>query len=132
MLVICLEKARVGWAGNTKPLSPFTFKRKTLFLLLGCCQSYFYQVNYRGQQTCAVKNLTSQNVSHDIWATKDTQPSTAGFPQQLSCQPWMPLAVCPYRLGAQRARHALGLNKPQKDQASTTADTNKNVIRGGL
>lgn len=81
---------------------------------------------------CAVKDLTSQNVSHDIWATKDTQPSTAGFFQQLNCQPWASLAVCEHRLGAQRARHALRLNEPQKDQASMTADANKNVIRGGL
>lgn len=81
---------------------------------------------------CVVKNLTSQNVSPDIWATKDTQLSTAGFFQQLSCQPRASLAVYAHRLGAQRARQALQLNEPQKDQASMTADANKNVIRGGL
>lgn len=71
-------------------------------------------------------------MSRDTQATKVTQPSTVGFLQPPSSQPQMPLAVCADRLGAQRARHTVARNKPQKDQASMTADTNKNVIRSGL
>lgn len=121
------EKAGSGWGGNMKPLSPFRCKRKAVFLLLGCCQRYFYQVNLLWTVDLCTQECNKKNISRDIWATKDT----VGFLQQLSCQPWMPLAVCVYRLGPQRVGHTLGL-KSQKDQANMTADTNKNVSRGGL
>lgn len=78
------NKERAGWVG-TPSLCLLPHVREKL---CSCCWAAARAISikwtYRGQQTCAVKNLTSQNVSHDIWATKDSQPSPAGFLQQLA------------------------------------------------